>query len=114
MNSGVRLTFQNSQVGQPILVEPGFKEVHAHIEMGNVYQTMLVLIIGVKGIDEAGIDPQGTAPVLVVLKLIHRPVFRQEASEPLIFGCEELSLIESCGYYRIISYDIEDRSVLQT
>ena len=63
MNSGVRLTFQNSQVGQPIRVEPGFKEVHAHIEMGNVYQTMLVLIIGVKGIDEAGIDPQGTAPV---------------------------------------------------
>ena len=89
------MTFQNSQVGQPIRVEPGFKEVHAHIEMGNVYQTMLVLIIGVKGIDEAGIDPQGNAPVLIVLKLIDRPVFRQEASEPRVFGCEELSLIES-------------------
>ena len=63
--------------------------------MGNVYQTMLVLIVDVKGIDEAGIDPQGNAPVLVVFELIRRPVFFQEASELLIFGRKEVSLIES-------------------
>ena len=69
--------------------EPGFKEVHTHIEMGNVYQTMFVLIVGVKDIDQAGIDPQGNTPVLVVFEFIRGPVFRQEARELLVFGCEE-------------------------
>ena len=63
--------------------------------MGNIYQPILVLIIGVKNIDQAGIDPQGDAPVLVVFEFIRGPVFRQEARELLVFGCEKVSFVES-------------------
>jgi len=46
--------------------------------MGNIYQPILVLIIGVKNIDQAGIDPQGNAPVLVVFEFIGDQFFARK------------------------------------
>ena len=62
--------------------------------MSNLYQSILVLIICVKNIDQAGIDPKGDAPVFVVFELIYGPVFCQKTRELLVFGCEEVSLVE--------------------
>ena len=47
-------------------------------------QSLTILIVGIKEVNKAGIDPQGDAPVFIILQHILGPVFGEERAEFLV------------------------------